>query len=121
MDRGVRVETDGGEVATMSEEDVVTPTASRTMSDGGSKIPSTSDFFYSYATTEGYVAWRNSVYGSWYISELCQSLTSYATYASLTEMVTNTNNKVSERSTSDGRHKASSQFTSNLRKKVFFF
>ena len=90
------------------------------MSDGESKIPSESDFFYGYATTEGYVAWRNSAYGSWYISELCQTLMSYATYASLTDMMTITNARVSDKSASDEQYKATSQYTSNLCKKVYF-
>lgn len=60
------------------------------------------------------------MYGSWYISELCQSLISYAPYASLTEIVTVTNDRVCSRVTTDGKFKASSQYTSNLRKKVFF-
>ena len=119
-DYGALVETDGGCSLSVSAAKDTVSASPRIMSDGESKIPNESDFFYGYATTEGYVAWRNSVYGSWYISELCQTLISYASYASLTDMMTITNDRVSSKSACKGQYKATSQYTSNLRKKVYF-
>ena len=42
------------------------------------EVPSEADFFFGYATTAGYVAWRNVKHGSHYITVLCQTFCKYA-------------------------------------------
>ena len=41
-------------------------------------IPNESDFLVGYATVPGYVSYRNTNHGSWYISKLCEALEKYS-------------------------------------------
>ena len=59
------------------------------------EVPVMSDFFFGHATPLGHVAWRDLNHGSWYISELCYSLCEMSTYASLNDIMTKVNNRVS--------------------------
>ena len=83
-------------------------------------IPKSANFFFSYATPDNYVSWRHPVDGSWYISELCKSLTSYGTFNSLVDMVTLTNDNVKHVYSYQGFVQSPS-FESILGKDVFFF
>ena len=83
-------------------------------------IPDDADFFFGNATPPGKVAWRDMDYGSWYISELCRSLCSHATYADLVSMVTEAHNEVGTRYDNQS-FKQAPEATSRLRKKVLFF
>ena len=42
------------------------------------KLPINADFLYSYATVEGYKAFRNTSTGSWYIQILCDVISNKA-------------------------------------------
>ncbi len=90
--------------------------------DSNTKIPKETDFLFGFATPSGYVAHRRTTHGSWYISELCTSLSSYARFADLESMLKVTNDKVGrEWQTSISKYKEAPEFTSRLRKSVFFF
>lgn len=54
-----------------------------------------SDFYFAYATPSGFVAWRNSRKGSYYITELCRAIALHATYCSLAEIVAAANSQLS--------------------------
>ncbi len=86
------------------------------------KIPEEADFLYGFATPSGYCAHRPKS-GSWYISELCRSLASYARFADLKSMLEITNYRVGrEYATQDlFPKKEAPEFTSGLTKRVLFF
>ena len=118
-DKAVRVQSDSG--GTGIQEQVLTDSgAARMATDSDVTIPDAADFFFSYATPINQVAWRDLDNGSWYVSELCKSLTSYGTFASLLDMVTRTNGEVA-RGYSYKDFKQEPDFNSRLRKNVFFF
>ena len=93
---------------------------SHVASDSDTKIPSALDFYFGYATAGGHVAWRNLDNGSWYISELCRNLASYAGFASLGDVMTITNKRVSTEYVNAG-YKQATEVTSRLGNDVFFF
>ena len=118
-DRAVHVQSDSGNSGTV--EEMLTHPGVRITSDSASqKLPIATDFFFSYDTPINSVALRDLDNGSWYISELCKSLTSYGTFGSLADIVTRTNDKVAHGYSSKGFQQAP-DFNSRLRKDVFFF
>jgi hypothetical protein len=116
-DKGVNVEADDDE---FEESRVLSQSGVRVMSDDDSKIPSAKDFYFGYATTSGHVAWRDLDNGSWYISELCRNLASYARFASLNDMMTITNRRVGT-VYANSDFKQSTEATTRLGSDVFFF
>lgn len=117
-DKGVNVEADDDEME--EEHHVLSKTGVRIMSDSDTKIPSALDFYFGYATASGHVAWRDLDNGSWYISELCRSLASYAKFASLSDMMTITNRRVGT-VYANLEYKQSTEATTRLGNDVFFF
>ena len=116
-DQGVRVQSDCGNSDIL--EEVLTCSGTRMATDSDLSIPVVNHFFFSYATPINHLSWRDTVSGSWFMSELCKSLTSYGTFTSLVDMVTRTNNEVATRYTYVGLKQAP-DFHSKLRKYVFF-
>lgn len=102
------------------EQRVLSSSGIRVATDSDSKIPSAEDFYFGYATASGHVAWRDLDNGSWYVSELCRSLASYAKFASLNDMMTITNKRVST-TYSNLEFKQATEATSRLGNDVFFF
>ena len=117
-DTGVRIDADDDEME--AEPLVVSDSGTRVMTDSDTKIPDAADFYFGYATPLGHVAWRDLDNGSWYISELCKSLASYAKYANLDDIMKITNRQVGE-VYSNVDYKQSPEATTRLRKDVFFF
>ncbi|XP_071945631.1 caspase-3-like isoform X2 [Antedon mediterranea] len=86
------------------------------------KLPSQSDMLLAYATVPGFVSWRNSKCGSWFIQALCEVLLQHASTEDLLSMMTMVNQKVAYAyESSNGRHKQMPAPVTMLRKKVFFF
>ncbi|KAG8592109.1 hypothetical protein GDO81_000409 [Engystomops pustulosus] len=56
-------------------------------------IPTEADFLYHYATTSGYVSWRNKK-GSWFVQSLCKVLEQYWDKKELLHILTLVNRKV---------------------------
>ena len=83
------------------------------------ELPNQADFFFGYATPLGNVAWRDLDHGSWFISELSRILVQHSSHCGLNVMITEVNNKVGEYKFDKFRQTA--EFTSRLRKEVFFF
>ena len=81
-------------------------------------IPDEADFFFGYATPPGRVAWRDLDHGSWYVSELCRSLCTHATYADLNHMIQEAHERVGDENVG---YKQAPEFTTRLRKDVYFF
>lgn len=117
-DKGVNVEADDDEME--EEQQVLSQSGVRIATDSDTKIPSALDFYFGYATASGHVAWRDLDNGSWYISELCRSLASYSRFASLTDMMTITNQKVGS-VYANLEYKQSTEATTRLGRDVFFF
>ena len=83
-------------------------------------LPSQSYFLLSFSTVEGYVSWRSTTYGSWYVRDLVEVFTKNAAEKHIIDMLTMVNNKVSERSASEDGSKQTLSTTSQLRKNLFF-
>ena len=106
-DKGIRVASDSDEPRVESDSDPIS-------------IPDDADFYFGYATPSGKVAWRDLDHGSWYVSELCRSLCSRATYADLNHMIQEVHHKVGTDYKNEG-YKQAPETTSRLRKDIFFF
>ncbi|XP_067312802.1 caspase-3b [Pseudorasbora parva] len=66
-------------------------------SDGDSdmkKIPVEADFLYAYSAAPGYYSWRNVSNGSWFISSLCEMLSTYGNQLEIMQVMTRVNRKV---------------------------
>ncbi|XP_033097760.1 caspase-3-like [Anneissia japonica] len=86
------------------------------------KLPSQSDILLAYATVQGYVSWRNSERGSWFIQALCEVLLAHASTEDLLSMMTMVNQKVAHAyESTKGRHKQMPAPVTMLRKKLYFF
>jgi len=51
------------------------------------KIPTEADIFIAYATTPGFVSWRNSMKGSWFVQAICQVFAAKTVTEDLLSMV----------------------------------
>ena len=107
QDTGTRVASDSGEVRIEADSDPIT-------------IPDETDFFFGYATPPGKVAWRDLDHGSWYVSELCRSLCTHATYADLNHMIQEAHDNVATNYRIKNCRQAP-EYTTQLRKDVYFF
>lgn len=58
------------------------------------KLPVQADFLFGYSTVPGYVSYRNTGQGSWYIKTLCEQLRMNGTRYDLMKLLTNVNHKV---------------------------
>uniref|UniRef100_A0A0M3IVB9 CASPASE_P20 domain-containing protein n=1 Tax=Ascaris lumbricoides TaxID=6252 RepID=A0A0M3IVB9_ASCLU len=56
--------------------------------DQKTKSPIEADILISYATTPGYVSWRNSMKGSWFIQSICEVFSKYAKDTDILSMLT---------------------------------
>lgn len=117
-DRSVRVRSDGDDEET--PEKIQTPTGARVASDSDTKIPSSLDFYYSFASASGHKAWRDLKFGSWYVSELCQALITHAKYASLDNMMDVVNGEVANNYELNGKRQAT-EVVKRTNRDIFFF
>lgn len=84
------------------------------------KTPACADSLIAYATTPGYVSWRNSLHGSWFIQSICEVFCKNAKSEELHHMLLEVNRLVSER-VSTSCHVQIPEPCTRLRKKFFFF
>ncbi|XP_053559526.1 LOW QUALITY PROTEIN: caspase-6 [Bombina bombina] len=61
-------------------------------------LPAGADFLMCYSVAQGYYSHRETIFGSWYIQDLCELLKTYGTALEFTELLTLVNRKVSMRS-----------------------
>lgn len=52
------------------------------------KSPIMADFIISYATNPGYVSWRNSQNGTWFIQSICRVFSEFACKEDIASMLT---------------------------------
>ncbi len=91
--------------------------------DGGGysgALPAEADFILAYATVPGYVSWRNSEYGSWFIKAFVDTVLEMASKEHFLDILTEVNRKVAEEFQSKGRNKQIPAPVSMLTRKLFF-
>ncbi len=90
--------------------------------DGGGysgALPAEADFILAYATVPGYVSWRNSEYGSWFIKAFVDTVHELAKSEHFMDILTEVNRKVAEEFQSKGRNKQIPAPVSMLTRKLF--
>ncbi|XP_041641277.1 caspase-6-like isoform X3 [Cheilinus undulatus] len=60
-------------------------------------LPAGADFIMCYSTAEGYVSFRSTKNGSWYIQDLCKALQKHGTSLEFTDLLTLVNMMVSQK------------------------
>ncbi|KAM7022102.1 caspase-6 [Passerculus sandwichensis] len=85
-------------------------------------LPAGADFIMCYSVAQGYYSHRDTVFGSWYIQDLCETLRDHGSSGEFTELLTVVNRKVSDRTwnTGCGLKKQIPCFASMLTKKLYF-
>ncbi|XP_012860829.1 caspase-9 [Echinops telfairi] len=84
--------------------------------DAVASLPTPSDIFVSYSTFPGFVSWRNTKCGSWYIETLDSVFEQWADSEDLQTLLLRVANAVSEK----GKYKQMPGCFNFLRKKLFF-
>uniref|UniRef100_A0A0N5A366 Caspase-2 n=1 Tax=Parastrongyloides trichosuri TaxID=131310 RepID=A0A0N5A366_PARTI len=86
------------------------------------KIPIEADILVAYATPSGYVSWRNSVNGSWFIQSIFKIFHEHAATHDILSMLTMVNQMVAEKFMStNSKNVQMPDFCSRLKKKLYFF
>uniref|UniRef100_A0A0K0EN53 Caspase family p20 domain-containing protein n=1 Tax=Strongyloides stercoralis TaxID=6248 RepID=A0A0K0EN53_STRER len=86
------------------------------------KIPIEADILVAYATPSGYVSWRNSVNGSWFVQSIYKIFHEYAATHDILSMLTMVNQMVAEKFVSTStKNVQMPDFCSRLKKKLYFF
>jgi hypothetical protein len=86
-----------------------------------STLPKDADFLLSYATTPGYVSWRNQANGSWYVQALNEVFRNHAHKEHLLDMLTMVNQKVATQyQSSTGKKKQIPGPVTMLTRKLYF-
>ncbi|XP_029915897.1 caspase-6 isoform X2 [Myripristis murdjan] len=89
-------------------------------------LPAGADFIMCYSVAEGYYSHRETINGSWYIQDLCETLRMYGDSLEFTEVLTLVNRKVSMRSVGNCNDRSAIGkkqvpcFASMLTKKLYF-
>ncbi|KAM9477499.1 caspase-6-like [Clarias gariepinus] len=83
-------------------------------------IPAGADFLMCYSVAEGFVSFRHTENGSFYIQDLCETLLHHGSTMEFTELLTLVNMKVSRRTATVHNNKQMPCFTSMLTKRLHF-
>ncbi|XP_005044996.1 PREDICTED: caspase-6 isoform X2 [Ficedula albicollis] len=89
-------------------------------------LPAGADFIMCYSVAQGYYSHRDTVFGSWYIQDLCETLRKHGSSLEFIELLTLVNRKVSYRkvhvynNTNVEEKKQIPCFASMLTKKLYF-
>uniref|UniRef100_A0A5S6QA57 Caspase family p20 domain-containing protein n=1 Tax=Trichuris muris TaxID=70415 RepID=A0A5S6QA57_TRIMR len=83
------------------------------------KIPSQADILIAYSTIPGYVSWRNSARGSWFVQAICEVFSKYACKEEVLHLLTRVNDVVATKMSACG-HVQVPEPCSRLRKKFYF-
>lgn len=89
--------------------------------DGGgyTLLPDNADFVLAYATTPGFVSWRNSGFGTWFIKAFVDTMYEKAATDHLMDNLVEVNRKVAEEYESRGKQKQMPAPVTTLRYKLF--
>lgn len=91
--------------------------------DGGGyqgALPTEADFVLAYATVPGYVSWRNSEYGSWFIKAFVDTMMEMSKKEHFLDILTEVNRRVAEEFQSRGRNKQIPAPVTMLTRKLYF-
>jgi hypothetical protein len=83
-------------------------------------LPVESDFMIAYATVPGYVSWRNSEYGSWFIKAFVDTMFELSNTEHFSDILIEVNRRVAHDFQSKGRNKQIPSPVLMLTKKLFF-
>nr|CAD10676.1 caspase 3 [Geodia cydonium] len=83
-------------------------------------LPTEADFVLAYATVPGYVSWRNSEYGSWFIKAFVDTMRDLASKEHFMDILTEVNRKVAYDFQSRGRNKQIPAPVTMLTRKLYF-
>ena len=86
-----------------------------------SSLPSEADFLIAYSTVPGYVSWRHSRKGSWFIQALVDVFKTQARHEDLVSMLIKVNGKVARDFESNNKKKQIPAPVIMLTKKLYFF
>lgn len=84
-----------------------------------SLLPDQADFLLSFSTAEGYVSWRNSAYGSWYVKALVEAMHELAGKEHLVDILTEVNRRVAENQSQSGFRQIPA-VVNQMRKRLYF-
>ena len=84
-----------------------------------SLLPDQADFLLSFSTAEGYVSWRNSAFGSWYVKALVETMHEHAAKEHLVDILTEVNRRVAENQSQSGFRQIPA-VVNQLRKQLYF-
>ena len=89
-------------------------------------VPEEADFLYAYSTVPGYLSWRNTAKGSWFIQSLTKVFGEKAEHMDILRMLTLVNARVSTYKSCTGRKGSHDKrqvpsFVSSLLKDLYFF
>ena len=121
FDHGVKYEqTDDGEEKVIVDEKLVLGEEDETDGGGYSQaLPDEADFLLAYATTPGFVSWRNSAFGTWFIKAFTDTMYEKAHEDHIMDILTEVNRKVAEEYHSREFKKQMPQPVTMLRYKLF--
>jgi hypothetical protein len=83
-------------------------------------LPTEADFILAYATVPGYVSWRNSEYGSWFVKAFVDTMREQAAREHFMDILTEVNRKVAFDFQSRGRNKQIPAPVTMLTRKLYF-
>lgn len=83
-------------------------------------LPAEADFAVVFATVPGYVSWRNSAFGSWFIKAFVEVMTENVHKRHFTDILTLVNNKVALKFQSRDGNKQITDTSLRLRKFLYF-
>lgn len=78
------------------------------------------DYIIAYCTLPGFVSWRNSEYGSWFIKTFVDTMFELASKEDMITILTEVNRRVAENFQSKSRNKQMPEFESSLTRRLLF-
>ncbi|CAD5217652.1 unnamed protein product [Bursaphelenchus xylophilus] len=86
------------------------------------KMPIMADFLVAYSTGPGFVSWRNSINGTWFIQSICEIFSKEAARDDILDLLTKVNRQVAKVYESSGEgFKQIPEFSSRLQRKFYFY
>ncbi|CAH1240767.1 CASP9 [Branchiostoma lanceolatum] len=83
-------------------------------------VPNIADTFLAYATLPGFVSWRNSERGSWFVCALVEVFLMYAATKDINQLMTDVNHEVSQRTGASMSYRQMPAPVNMLTKNLYF-
>ena len=101
-------------------EEMMTDDSDTTIDGKLRSIPSAADMFVGYATIPGFVSWRNSERGSWFVQSIIKTFREYSKEEHLIDMMVRVNQCVATEFEASGHNKQVPSPVVRLTKKLYF-